>query len=546
MVEEEDGDSFLKDFLARAQRRQAKLAQINKVETTAERHDVSYPALSPLPEEGSSAIEVSSVEIQDEVSNREEVEENLSPYASDLNYSSDLSLECETDEVYRAEPVVCEASPEHVTTTLNRNYISPRKTAPACPKQPSQEAIVPLQELQQDQKPTSSQSLPSTSTVEQTLKEFEMKVERAEQTKAQLKKAVEVAKHGSLEHVEAARLLQIAELEHLSYTNQMALFKQGIRKKTESLGSIAITNIKLKMSPKLRNDLAEDGVSHYFFCVASSGADLRVTSLINTNDIRRQDLKAYVQFKDNLVFADQPPDFVVKLEIFELVTGQHLPKFLSRLTPSKRTKMTLETNFKRVGSLKLTLADRDITHKNLFQWGEREKSLYIERECKFHLELKPEQLPVKSGMLHVRCLDAEGRPDWTRYWVDSSCGQIRFWQSRQDTLDGKKPNQTLEFRELCSEKVQKLTPDDDLYRQNSFVLYSYQQIAGGETSTLLQRILKDDQKFKVVKHQLAADSKEDRDSWSYILDHSLHCFREWHGKTKVYNIDELKEIFSSY
>lgn len=549
MVEEEENDSFLKEFLARAQRRQAKLAQIGNVPiATNDKGEVSYPALSPLPEEESNQPGESPTEQQEECSNTDDREENVSPDASDLNYSSDLSLDCEpTNEVYRAEPVVCHASPEHIITTHAKNYPSPRKDLQNILTHQSQETIAPLQELQPEQKPTSSQSLPSTSTVEQTIREFEIKVGRAEQTRTQLKKAVEVSKHGSREHVEAARLLQIAELEHLTYTNQMVLFKQGLRKRTESLGSISISNIKIKISVKLRNDLADDGVSHYFFCVASSGTDLKVTNLVNTNDIRQQDLKAYVHFKDSLIFADLPPDFVVKLEVFELVTGQHLPKFLSRLTPSKRTKMTPESNFKRVGSLKLTLADRDLTHKNLYHWGEGEKSSYLERECKFHLELKPEQLPVKCGMLHVRCLDFEGRPDWTRFWVDSSCGQIRFWQARQDALDGKKPNQTLEFRDLCSEKVQKLTPDDDLYRQHSFVLYSYQQIAGGETNTLLQRILKNDSKFKVVKHQLAADSKEERDSWANILDQSLHCFREWYGKTKVYSLDELKdEIFASY
>lgn len=548
MVEEEENDSFLKEFLARAQRRQAKLAHMSSVETTSsEKVEVSYPALSPLPEEDSSPPDNLTNELHNDHSNTEDRAENVSPNGSELDYSSDLSLQCDpTDVVYRAEPIVCHASPEHVISAQARTYPSPRKDLQTLLAQESQANITPLQELQPEQKPTSSQSLPSSSTVEQTIREFEIKVGRAEQTRTQLRKAVEVAKHGSKEHVEAARLLQIAELEHLTYTNQMVLFKQGLRKRTDSLGSITISDIKIKMSGKLRNDLADDGISHYFFCVASYGTDLKVTNMMNTNDIRRQDLKAYIHFKDTLQFPDLPPDFVVKLEVFELVTGQHLPKFLSRLTPSKRTKMTPESHFKRVGSLKLTLADRDLTHKNLYHWGEGEKSSYLERECKFHLQLKPEQLPVRSGMLHVRCLDSEGRPDWTRFWVDSSCGQVRFWQSRQDALDGKKPNITLEFRDICSEKVQKLTPDDDLYRQHSFVLYSYQQLAGGETSTLLQKILKDDGKFKVVKHQLAADSKEDRDSWAQILDQSLHCFREWYGKTKIHSLDELKNIFTSY
>lgn len=533
MVEEENSDSFLQEFMARAQKRQAKLAQIGEVLQTPERNDVTYPPLSPLPEEDHSRSPVS--ELLDETSNAGDKEDNLS-----LNYSTDLSLECDaSEEVYRAERVVCRSSPEQVSPQSSyRRQLSPKKQV----LQPTQ--LAPLQERQPEQK-TSSQSLPEISASEQSLRALQLKVERAEQTRTQLMKVVEISKYGSKEHIEAARLLQIAEVEHLSYTNYMAMFKQGIRKKTESLGSTSISGIRLKISSKLRNDLADDGVSHYFFCVLSCGTEVKATEIIDTDAIRRQDLKAYLQFQQRIVFNDLPPDFIIKLEVFELVTGQHLPKLLSRLTPSKKSKTTPESNFKRVGSLKLTLVDRDNYYKNLTQWSKQEESKYIERECKFLIELRPEQLPCKAGMLHVRCLDNGGRPDWSRFWVDLSNGLIKFWKSKQDALDGKKPNQILEFADLCSEKVQKLTPDDDLYRQNSFVLYSFQEVAGGEKDTLFQRVLKEDDKFKLVKHQLAAENKEDRDSWCTILDRSMQCFREWHGQTKIFTIEQVKEIFSS-
>lgn len=538
-MDNEDDDSFLKEYMARARERQAKLAQAKQAIISQDKGDVSYPDLSPLPEENSTIAET---DREDEVSYGTDKGENVSPHEpSDLNYSSDLSLDCNgDDEIYRAEPVVCHSSPEHFTPQY-RPIASPKKQAPTAP--PKQESPAPLQERQPEQKATSSQSLPEMSPTEQSIKTLQNQVDRAEQTRNQLKKVVEISKYGSKEHVEAARLLQIAEIEHLTYTNSMAKFKQGLRKKTESLGSIKLSNIRLRISPKLRDELADDGVSHYFFCIASNGTDVKATGIINTNDIRRQDLKAYLQFKEKIEFADLPPDFVLKVEIYELVTGQHLPKLLYRLTPSKKSKITPESTFKRVGSLKLTILDRDISYKNLTQWSKLEESKYIERECKFQMELKPEQLPCKSGMLHVRCLDNEGRPDWSRFWVDLS-GQVRFWKSKQDSLDGKKPNHILDFADICSEKVQKLTPDDDLYRQNSFVIYSIQLMAGGEKDTLFQRVLKEDPKYKLVKHQLAAESKEDRDSWCSILDRSLQCFREWHGKTKIYSIEETREIFS--
>lgn len=560
---EEDDDSFLQQFMARAKKRQAKLSQINDVSSSSER-EVSYPALSPLPEEESTTNpedETHATDDLDSLSNILDKEENVSPSHSNLNYSSDLSLDDKEEfkaaqvsgvyraervsDVYRAEPVRCHPSPDHSVIEQLKKQPSPRKQAPTAPSHHDDIHITPLHEIQPDQKPSSSHSLPETSSTEQTIKDLQLKVDRAEQTRTQLKKVVEISKHGSKEHIEAARLLQITELEHLNLTNHTAMFKQGMRKKTDSLGSIRLSNIRLKISSKLRNDLADDGVSHNFFCVASYGPEVKATEIINTNDIRKQDLKAHLQFSEQITFVDLPPDFIIKVEVFELVVGQHLPKLLSRLTPSKKTKITPDSNFKRIGSLKLTIADRDQSYKNLTQWSKHEESKFIERECKFHMELKPEQLKDKVGMLHVRCLDSVGRPDWSRFWVDSSGGQIRFWKSKQDSMDDKKPNQVLEFKDLCSTDVTKLTPNDSLYRQNSFVFYSFQQVAGGETDNLFQRVLKDDPKYKLVKHQLAADNKEECESWIKILDHSLNCFREWYGRTKIYSNEEIREIFLS-
>lgn len=583
MVDQGDDDSFFLKFIESAKQRQAKLAGTSQrieahiVAAEAEQRksknnnileqnhqsEVSYPPLSPLPEE----VDSDEREDDENVSNS-----NLENKSQDeLNYSSDLSLNCdqqqETDndisdaDVYRAKPIYATSSPEHnmqPPASIPFSQISPRKRALSIPQQDHQQHYVyqnqrtpqqadqktPLHERQSEQKATSSQSLPEMSDTDQFIQNLQIRVQRAEQTRAQLKKAVEASKHGTKEHIEAARLLQIAEVEHLNYTGFMAMYKQGIRKTSESLGSVLISNIRLKLTSRMRNDLAEDGVSHYFFFIASCGTEVKATGIIDTDDIRRQDLKTYAQFREKITFTDLAPDFVVKIEVFELVISQPLPKLLLRLTPSKKSKITPESYFRRVGSLKLTLSDRDVICKNLIQWSKLEESKYVERECKFLMELKPEQLPSKSGMLHVRCLNSAGKPDGTRYFVDLAGGFIKFWKSKQDALDEKKPNQTYEFKELCSTKVQKLTPEDPLYIQNSFVIYTYQQVTGGDNDTLFQRVLSDDPKFKIVKHQLAADDKEEREKWCAVLDRSMNCFREWHGQTKIFSFEELEEIFS--
>lgn len=344
----------------------------------------------------------------------------------------------------------------------------------------------------------------------------------------------------------SGKLQALPDTHHYLYrtllTNLAAIYKQGITKSNESSGSITISNIELKTTNKLKNDLADEGICHYFFCIVHCYNEVRFTEIIDTNILRKQDTKSHLKFKDKITFLDLPPDFNMKVEAFELIIGQHSSK-LFRLTPSKKTRMTEDSHFKRVGSLKLSIADRDLDHKLLVQWSKNEESKYIERELRFKLDINPEQLPSKAGLLHVRYLDERGSILWTRRWVDLSQGKVRFWSTEEDAKDGKKPNYTIEFTEFCSGTVKKLTHDDEMYRQNSFVFFTYEQVISGERDTLLSRISKDDPKFKIVKHQLAARNKEERDSWCSIFDRSLKCFREWHGKTKIFSSDEINEIF---
>lgn len=530
MVDQDEDDSFIKDFMERANQRQTKIKDL-----ISKREEVSYPNLSPLPEEDNQSGFVDSVCTEDKG-------ENASP-ESELNYSSDLSLEYEKDDdVYRAELVVCHSSPDQFLQQ-NHPQTSPRKNI--IPTDTQQQA--PLQERQMEQKPTSSQSKPEQSKPEQSkpehsYKDLRLKIEGAHQKRSQLKKALDMAKHGSKAHIDAAQKLQVAEIEHINFTNQEAIYKQGIVKNIESLGSITISNIELKTTNKLKNDLADEGISHYFFCIIHCYNEVRHTEIIDTNSLRKQDTKSHLRFKDRITFVDLPPDFNMKVEAFELIVGQHSSK-LFRLTPSKKTRMTEDSHFKRVGSLKLSIVDRDLDHKLLVQWSKNEESKYIERELRFKLDIKPEQLPSKAGLLHVRYLDEKGAILWTRRWVDLSQGVVRFWSSEEDAKDGKKPNNTIEFTEFCSENVKKLTHDDEMYRQNSFVFFTYEQVMSGEKDTLLSRIPKTDSKFKIVKHQLAARTKDERDSWCAIFDRSLKCFREWHGKTKIFSSDEINEIF---
>jgi len=573
-------EEFVRQLMDRAKKRQAKLESETEIESSRpsgpkvpargivtptkrnfnnntytldesqqEDEDVSYPPLSPLPEESDA---VNDTDVEDitisqlgkyRQSTMTDLHTSTPSQMSELDYSSDLSLDC--DEVYRAEPVLCHSSPQCAPEPQRKYSITEHHSNPLKEIEPQQQQKFSLQQNTERKPATSSQSLPNSNTLKNLIDEMRSRAERANHTKVQLKKAVEISKHGSKEHIEAARLLQITENEHLALSQRAAKLELGEYQKPDSQGSLKLSKIELRMSSRLRNDLADDGISHYFLCIGSCGIDVKATEVVDTSSIRRQDTKAYIQFRENLSFENLPPDFNIKFEVFELVVGQNMPKLFTRIvTPQKKSKTNCDVTFKRVGSMKISLADRKETYKKLTQWSENEKSKYIESECKFRIELKSEQLPTKSGMLHVRTLDSGGRPDWSRFWVELADGELRFWKSRQDSLDDKRPNETINIGDLCSDTVQKLTPDDGLYRRNSFVLYTIQQLVGGEDNSLFQRILKDNPKYKLVRHQLAAENKDDRDSWCSYLDKSMSCFREWHGKTKIFSTKDINDMFS--
>lgn len=539
-------DDFLAAFMARAQQRQAKLAQIDTADVNmsseAPSEAVSYPALSPLPEE--------------EDTTRDE-ETNTRLGSSELDYSSDLSLSMETDPpsaVFRAEPIICDELQLEQQQQQQQQQLHQQPQQQHQFREPPRPRDQPLRELcPREQNQAEASTLP----VERPLFErpqppcegpsefvLRRKSERAEQTKLQLKKLVEVAKYGSKEHIEAAYKLQIADLEHKEYLKRAEMLRKNIPDKTKGLGSIKMSNIKLRISTVLRNDLAQEGVSHHFFCVAILGTEIKPSKIIDTDDIRRQGLKDYLRFREEIEFTDISAKFEIRFEVFELIVGSNSAKFLAKLTPSKKSRPTLESHFKRIGSMRLTLDDSNSSCKNLDQHGEYEKSRYIERSCKFDLEVKPEPLPKKGGMLSVRRLRGSGIPAWRRAWLDLSEGSIKFWNSKQDQLDGRKPNMVIQLRDVCSERVRIINPDEELCRKHSFALYTIQQITSGEGDTIFQRVLRHEPNYKLVFHQFSAGNKHDCDSWVHLLDKSLHCFREWRGQGQIVPLEDIAKIFS--
>lgn len=579
-------EDWVQKLKERAEKRQAKLypvreeVSVDSVTTCSEREDVSYPPLAPLLEEADGLSLAETTDRRDESSINTDFKRNNTSPPSQLDYSSDLSLECDgdtttttttTNDFYRAEPVVCHSSPDPMLQqyqhTAGSRQASPRKAAYASSQhqtvtfqhQHQPIASVARQATLQQRNTMDTPTVPpqvdhrtpiapmatiKSSTDDQLMRELIRKIERAENSIKQLSKAVTYSKIGSKEHIEAARLLKIAQVEQHDFCLHKQKMANGLRKKADSLGSLKLYKIGFETRSALKDDLALDGVFHYFFCIASCGPEVKATETIDTDHIRTQKQKDYILFNEELTFADLPPNFVVELQVFEYVKKpmKFVERTLEVLSTPKKSRPTTETEFRRVGFIKLTKDDRKFDEPKILKFENGSK--YINKRFRFQMELHPEQMPCQDGMLHVRRLDSQGRPDWVHLWVDLSGGSIRFWKSKQDALDKACPETKVDLRDLCSETVQKLTPDDQLYRQNSFLLYQRAQRRGGEGDTPFQRVLSD-ANHKIIRHHFAANNRADRDTWCALLDKSMHCFREWNGKFNVYSVDELKELFSS-
>lgn len=487
-------DDFLKKFLRAAEERQARLEAINVTD-----EEPSYPHLSPPGRDP---------ELDPEHDHPE--------HDPELDYSSDLSLQ---SEVYRAEPIHCDSPPD----------ILPQIDQPIEDKH------------------------------EQVVQNMEVEINKLNSTIHQLKMALEESKYGSQQHIVAARLLKIDECKHRVFSCHKLMIQKGVRKTSDSLGSLKISEIMFKITDRFKDELAKPGNYHNFFCIASCGADVKSTKLVDTTSVKQQATKDFIEFNkkllsDDLHFKNLPPDFVVKVELFELIIHpggrgaiikDGFDKFSAFATPSKKARTSKEVpRFRSIGNLRLSRKKDDHRIPKLARMTDDENSKYIAKEYQLDMELRPEQLPVKKGKLHMGYLDSNDKRDWTRRWVQVANGQIRLWHSDRDALDGKEPDQTIHLEDLCTKSVQKLTVNHRLYRPNSFALYSKQPFSSGDGDTYFQRVLRGDSNSKIVMLLLATDDREERDSWCHELNRSIYCFSEWHDTVETYTFEQIDEMFS--
>lgn len=91
------------------------------------------------------------------------------------------------------------------------------------------------------------------------------------------------------------------------------------------------------------------------------------------------------------------------------------------------------------------------------------------------LNVRAQHLPYFSGLFHVRYLDKNGIFTWMRCFIEILDGFIRFWKN-QNNFDQKLQSfSVIDIYNICSQDIQKLNCDQQFYRRNSIVFYTYER-----------------------------------------------------------------------
>lgn len=601
-------EDFLADFLVRAQKRQAKLeegdtslqpaSKIYHAEriVTSNDDEPASDADNPPIIKDIEALEVSqspsdSVEPNEEQSDvrsedrntslrglytiededegeGEEVPEDRSPQSENLSTKSPHEAEYEDDPLdlseyldgpilYRDDEPCEQAESETVlkeapTNDLKYSLSIYRKENKH--KTPSAPTIVYEQ-------PSSMENLNKADN-EELIKCYEDKIRKVTNFIKETGKALDLCYddpklRGTEQHLEYEKLLLESSFKQLVYSNEMAKIRQLRKQNSQdgTTGTIRLSPISLQLTNTLLQSTKEDKVLHCFLCLARCGPEVQCTELITSRSIRNRIIK----FVTPLVFQNIPTNFQLLFEVYELV-DEH-PKsrkdlnFFAPLTPSKRstkhvanmlTPSSLQkgrrTAFKSIGMLHMKL---DQCQNVSFKLDHVPEPGSIDPKVTMGVTLNAVHTIVKKGMLHL-LTESNEYPDWIRRWFVLKDGKLKFWRHPEDENEDESVSPPLGQIDLCRcncAKVCPCSPLDDLYRQNSFVFYTSRPVLGDEGNNLLERTYHNE---KIIKHQMATSSKDERNSWLEALNFAIDTIRRWRSNpVNIMDDAVIKKVMSS-
>ncbi|XP_005093567.1 anillin isoform X2 [Aplysia californica] len=339
---------------------------------------------------------------------------------------------------------------------------------------------------------------------------------------------------GSAEQVECNRVLLIACQKRQCYMTEIQRLKDSGVLHPEGpgpQGSLTISDIRLPLKKEFVTKIgtSQDNTTHYFILLIRNNCQVICTQMLSTHDPM---MRGSLDFPNLIKINGITGNFKLTLDIYSMSISKEFSKDKKKKTPKKGKgyAMSLEspggptavrtTSFSHVTSLHLTMKCLD--------------------KSSFHLDRLPYLSPLYGQIfMRLKCLmesnveergfltmfdDVSGFGAWHRRWCVLSGNKLCIWKYPDDETR-KDPMFLIDLKRCITEKVG-LVSRDVCARPNTFEMVTVRQPLKGEHDTL---VTKTHNTMTTVRHQVSADSKEERIVWCNKLNRALANLRTWHA-----------------
>jgi len=312
-------------------------------------------------------------------------------------------------------------------------------------------------------------------------------------------------------------------------------------------GTVSINSISLELKKDFVNQLRRgesDDFVHYFLCLIKCSGQVIPTQMVSTLEGLNG---VTLDFPNLIKLTDLPKNFVIQLEVYGLQTKRevldheakyHIKKeksvFSGLLTPSSRNKESRLTrpemsspggphsvrtsSFAMVGNMVITV-------ENLKRKEWRLESVPhvspLDGALRFQLNCHSESQVAYRGFLTMFD-DVSGFGAWHRRWFVLEGNRLAYWKypENQKTQD---PIGTIDLGGSITETVS-IAPREICSRMHTFLLESRRPGRREDRESL---VLIRQGSSTIIRHLLSADSREERLTWSSILNQALENLRAW-------------------
>ncbi|CAL1539975.1 unnamed protein product [Lymnaea stagnalis] len=362
---------------------------------------------------------------------------------------------------------------------------------------------------------------------------------------------------GSAEQVECNKLLLIACQKRQCYMTEIQRLKETGVLSPEGpgpQGSLTISDIRLPLKKDFVTKIgtSHDTTTHYFILLFKNGPQLICTQMLSTHDPM---MRGSLDFPNLIKINGITGNFKLVLDIYSMSVSKEYSKDKKKKTPKKGKGYAMAckfffkafsfyaivnfdifnpggptavrtTSFTHVTSLQLTMKSLD---KNSFHLDRLLHSSPLYGQIFMRLKCLMEVNVEERGFLTMFD-DVSGFGAWHRRWCVLSGNKLCVWKYPDDETR-KDPMTFIDLKRCITEKVG-LVPRDICARPNTFEMVTVRQPLKGEHDTLVTKTYNS---TTTVRHQMSADSKEERIVWCNKINRTLANLRTW-------NADALKPM----